>query len=116
MTSQGSPQSRFQRALKTGNVTLVRTAAAELPRIGVAEAAAILLVIEQSEPDSYRRAARRWLAMLCQERRSEVDLLGLAQAAAALDALPSRRPAACAALAAVCERGGLRDAARVFAG
>jgi hypothetical protein len=52
--------------------------------------------------------------MLCQDRQSEIDLLGVAQAAAALDALPTRRPAACAALAAVCERAGLQDAARVF--
>jgi hypothetical protein len=114
MTSQGSPYSRFQRALATGNVALVRSAAAELPRIRRAEAAAILLVLERSEPDSYERAARRWLAMLCQERRSSIDLLGVAQAAAALDALPRRRPAARAALAAVCERAGLNDAARVF--
>ena len=106
MTSQGSPYSRFQRALATGNVALVRAAAAELPRIGVAEAAAMLLVIE--------RADRRWLAMLCEDRQSSIDLLGVAQAAAALDALPSRRPAARAALAAVCERAGLTDAARVF--
>jgi len=28
--------------------------------------------------------------------------------------LPSRQPAACAALAAVCERAGLKDTARVF--
>src|SRR5215218_7479847 len=116
MTSQGNPYSRFQRALATGNVALVRAAAAELPRIGLAEAAAILLVLERSEPDRYERAACRWLAMLCQERRSSIDLLGVAQAAAALDALSSRRPAARAALAAVCERAGLNDAARVFTG
>src|SRR5829696_9626974 len=59
MTSQGNPWSRFQRALTTGNVTLVRAVAAELPRIGVAEAAAMLLVIEQAEPERYERAARR---------------------------------------------------------
>ena len=114
MTSSGSPYARFQRALVTGNVNVVRAAAAELPRIGIAEAAAMLLVIQQVEPQSYQRTARRWLAMLCQDRQSEIDLLGVAQAAAALDALPTRRPAACAALAAVCERAGLQDAARVF--
>ena len=116
MTSQGNPFSRFQRALATGNLALVRAAAAELPRIGVAEAAAMLLVIQRAEPEQYERAARRWLALLCDDRRSSVDLLGVAQAAAALDALPSRRPAACAALSAVCERAGLTDAARVFTG
>lgn len=114
MTSQGNPWSRFQRALTTGNLTLVRAAAAELPRIGVAEAAAMMLVIQQVEPETYERAARRWLAMICEDRHAAIDLLGVAQAAAALDALPTRRPAACAALAAVCERAGLQDAARVF--
>src|SRR5215208_4558910 len=88
MTSQGDPWSRFQRALTTGNLTLVRAAAAELPRIGVAEAAAMLLVIERADPETYPRAALRWLAMLCEERQSSIDLLGVAQAAAALDALP----------------------------
>jgi hypothetical protein len=115
MTSHGSPYARFRRALATGNVEVVRAAAAELPRIGVAEAAAMLLVIERAAPDRYVPAARRWLVMLCEERQCSIDLLGVAQAAAALDALPSRRPAACAALAAVCERAGLKDAARVFA-
>jgi hypothetical protein len=114
VTSQGNPYSRFQRALVSGNITLVRAAAAELPRIGIGEAAAMLLVIEQAEPQTYERAARRWLAMVCEDRQSAIDLLGVAQAAAALDALPSRRPAACAALAAVCQRAGLKDAARVF--
>jgi hypothetical protein len=115
MTSQGSPYGRFQRALATGNVGIVRSAAAELPRIGIAEAAAMLLVIEQAEPERYQRAALRWLAMLCQERRSTIDLAGIVQVAAALDALPGRRATACAALAAVCARAGMPEAARVFA-
>ena len=114
MTSQGSPYGRFQRALATGNLAIVRAAAAALPRIGVAVAAAMLLVIEQAEPERYERAALRWLAMLCQERRSRIDLAGVVQAAAALDALPSRRATSCAALAAVCDRAGIPDAARVF--
>jgi len=57
----------------------------------------MLLVIEKAEPERFELATRRWLAMLCEDRQSAVDLLGLAQAAAALDALPTRRPAACAA-------------------
>src|SRR3712207_7447738 len=93
MTSSGSPYARFQRALATGNLTLVRTAAAELPRIGVAEAAAILLVILHTEPAQYERAAVRWLGRLCLERRS-VDLAGLSRAAVALGALPQHPDAA----------------------
>jgi len=74
----------------------------------------MLLATEKADPERFEVAARRWLAMLCEDRQSAVDLLGLAQAAAALDALPTRRPAACAALSAVCERAGPREAARVL--
>jgi hypothetical protein len=95
MTSQGGPYTRFRRAFDGGNLLITRAAAAELPRIGVEHAAAMLLVIEPSEQASYERAALRWLAMLCQERGSRIDLPGVAQAAAALNARPSRRPTAC---------------------
>jgi len=114
MTSQGNAYSRFQRAVATGNLALVRATAAELPRIGVAEAAAMLLVIERAAPESYQRAAIRWLARLCDERRARVDLAAISEAAAALDALPQQPEAASATLAAICQRAGLQDAARVF--
>jgi hypothetical protein len=61
-------------------MTARRLTRSELPRIGVAEAAAILLVIERAEPEKYERTALRWLAKLATESR-EVDLAGLAQAA-----------------------------------
>jgi len=79
----------------------------------LAEAAAMLLVIEKADPERFELAARRWLAMLCEDRQSAVDVLGVAQGGG-LDALPTRRPAACAALSAVCERAGPREAARVL--
>ena len=115
MTSQGNPYSRFQRAVATGNLALVRATAAELPRIGVAEAAAMLLVIERAAPENYQRAALRWLAMLCNERRARVDLASISEAAAALNELPQQSAAASATLAEICERVGLQDAQRVFA-
>src|SRR3712207_5673557 len=90
MTSSGSPYARFQRALTTGNLNVIRAAAAELPRIGVAEAAAMLLAIERTEPAQYERAAIRWLGRLCLEQRTRVDLEDLSRAAAALDALPAQ--------------------------
>jgi hypothetical protein len=113
MTSSGSPYARFQRALATGNLTLVRTAAAELPRIGVAEAAAMLLVIERADPGQYERAAIRWLGRLCLER-THVDLDDLSRAAAALDVLPDDPEAARPLLAEVCRRAGQEQAASVF--
>jgi hypothetical protein len=114
MTSQGSPYQRFQRAVRTGNPLLVRTAAAELPRIGIPEAAMMLLVVLRAEPDKYERMALRWLAKLSTEA-VELDLVGLAQAATALAALPAE-PGARAVLAEVCRDAGLPDAARVFGG
>ena len=115
VTSQGSPFQRFRRAIATGNLNIIRAAAAELPRIGLAEAAAILLVIAERDPDSYDRAAMRWLGRLCLER-SGAALTDLARAAEALDTLPTEPAPARASLAELCTRAGLRDAAAVFAG
>jgi len=114
MSSPGSPYARFQRALVTGNLNVIRAAAAELPRIGVAEAAAILLVILRTEPEQYERAAVRWLGRLCLERK-RVELADLSRAAAALVALPERPEAARPLLAEVCSRAGQEQAAAVFA-
>ena len=113
MTSSGSPYARFQRALATGNLDVIRGAAAELPRIGVAEAAAILLVIARAAPDQYERAAVRWLGRLCLER-NRVALEDLGRAAAALGALPARPESARPLLAEVCSRAGQEQAASVF--
>jgi len=58
----------------------VRAAAAALPRIGLAEAAAILLVIERTEPENYEHTALRWLARLAAEG-PDVGLTAIAHAA-----------------------------------
>jgi hypothetical protein len=113
MSSSGSTYARFQRALATGNLGVIRAAAAELPRIGVAEAASMLLVIVRAEPDQYERAAVRWLGRLCLERK-RVDLADLSRAAAALVALPERPDCARPLLAEVCRRAGHEQAAAVF--
>ena len=114
MIDQGSAARRFQRALAIGNPRLVRAAAAELPDIGLAEAAAILLVIERTEPENYEHTALRWLAKLATEG-PHVDLSSVAHAATALEALP-HEPAARATLAQICTTAGLPEAASVFAG
>ena len=102
-----------QRALATGNLNVIRTAAAELPRIGIAEAAAILLAILRSEREQYERAAVRWLGRLCLERK-RIELADLSRAAAALVALPDRPEAARPLLAEICSRAGQQQAAAVF--
>ena len=112
-TSSSSASQRFRRALASGNPRLVRSAAAELPDIGIAEAAAILLVVERTEPENYERTALRWLAKLSSEGQ-DVDLSCVAQAATALEALP-HQPLAQAGLAEVCRKARLPEAASVFA-
>ena len=88
MSSQGRPYARFRRALGTGNLTLIRAAAAELPRVDLSDALAILPVIAGQQPDLYERAACRWLARLALER--EVGLDEIRRVLAALERLPSQ--------------------------
>jgi hypothetical protein len=91
VTSDGSPYSRFRRALDSGNELLVIAAARELPRIGLEDALRICLLIRGGDPDRYERAAVRWLGRFALEGRN-VTIDALRLAADALDALP-RRPA-----------------------
>lgn len=67
VTSQGSAYSRFQRALATGNMPLIESAAAELPRVGVDDALAILIVLAQVGDPRFDRAAARWVGRLLTE-------------------------------------------------
>ena len=86
MSIKGSPHSRFLRAIDTGNPTLVLAAAAELPRVDLADALAVCLVLLDGRSTRYDRAATRWLGRFCLETRG----LRLADAGlihAALDAL-----------------------------
>jgi hypothetical protein len=48
----GSPYAHFRRALDTGNLALIRTAAAELPQINLDDALRICRVIREREPES----------------------------------------------------------------
>ena len=68
MTSAGSPYSRFQRALKTGNLSIIRAAAAELPNVSLLDALSICVVIRDRRPDAFERAAVRWLGRFASER------------------------------------------------
>jgi hypothetical protein len=45
VTSQGSTYARFRRALKTGNLTLIRNAAAELPSVDLVDALEVCIAI-----------------------------------------------------------------------
>ena len=67
VTSQGSAYSRFQRAVATGNMRLIEAAATELPKIGLDDALAILIVLAQTNDPRFDRAAARWVGRLLTE-------------------------------------------------
>jgi hypothetical protein len=50
VTSQGSAYSQFRRALDRRNLLVAWSLAAELPRVAVADALALLLVLARPQP------------------------------------------------------------------
>jgi hypothetical protein len=85
MTSQGSPLTRFRRALDSGNPTLALGAAHEMPYLDLANALALVLVLRTDR--LYAKAAARWHSRLVAEvplSLSESQLV-----LAALAALPT---------------------------
>ena len=96
---KGGPYQRFRRALAIGRLPLVLAAAAELPRLDVADALEVLLLIADQDEARYPRAAARWLGRLALERPG-VTLAELRLAAAACEVLPAQ-PEAVALLRAL---------------
>jgi hypothetical protein len=68
VSDAGSAYSRFQRALATGNLTIIRAAAAELPAIRLDDALEVCVLLRDREPEHYERAAVRWIGRYCAER------------------------------------------------
>jgi hypothetical protein len=75
MTSQGHAVSRFARAIKTGNPNIVVAAAAELPRLSLADALLALLVFARARARAPQAeaAAVRWAARYVAEVRPPPD-------------------------------------------
>jgi hypothetical protein len=115
MTSGGSAYSRFRRALKTGNLALVRAAALELPAVDLGDALSICLLMSADADERYERAAVRWLARLALERPS-LGLGELREGLVAFEALPHNPAGAREALGELCERVGLVEAVRALRG
>ena len=111
MTSEGSPYARFQRALRIGRLSLVRAAAAELPRIDLDDALSICLLISEQDTERYERAAVRWLARMSLEVPT-IRIEDLRAGLLAFEALPENPHGARTALADLCVRHGLERAAR----
>ena len=109
MSSQGSPYARFKRALRTGNLTLVRAAAGELPSVRLDDALLIACLIEEHDAERFERAAVRWLGRFALERPS-VRIEDLQAGAVAFAALAENPDGARRALTELCARHGLRVA------
>jgi hypothetical protein len=68
VTAQGSPLTRLRRALAGGDLLAARTAAGDLPHVGLDEAAALLVLIAHEDPEKVDAAAVRFLGRACLER------------------------------------------------
>jgi hypothetical protein len=91
VTSQGDAYTRFQRALTTGNLTIVEAAAADLPAVGLDDALVILSLLADSGDPRFDRAAARWIGRLLTE--TPAGLSDARFALALVERLPSCRDA-----------------------
>jgi hypothetical protein len=89
VTSQGSTRTQFRRALRSGDPVLVLTVAAELERIQLAEAFAIVLVLADANDARYEKAAARLVSRAANE--ADAPLADVSMLAGALAVLPAVR-------------------------
>jgi hypothetical protein len=100
---KGGSYARFRRALETGNLTLVRAAAAELPTINLDDALRVCLLLRSADAAVYERAAIRWLGRFALEHPG-ATLAMLHQAVVAFERLPDDPEAARRELVALIRR------------
>jgi hypothetical protein len=84
----GVVPTRGSSVLETGNLTLIRSAAAELPQVSLEDALQVCLAVRRTEPETYERAVVRWLGRFCLERR-DVTLTTVRAALEAFERLPA---------------------------
>ena len=101
MTSQGHPYARLRRALATGNLTLIRAAAADVPRVELGDALTVCMAIRQHDHARFDRAALKWIARYCLERPT-ATLADVRAAAAAFEAMGHNPEGALAQLQRLC--------------
>jgi hypothetical protein len=92
-------------ALARGDLAGVRAAAADLPSVDLTDALRICILMAQQGDRRYERAAVRWLARLCLERRPTLD--DLRAGLIALEALPLNPVGARHELVGLCGRLGV---------
>ena len=90
MSIKGSAYGNFRRALDTGNLTLIRAAAAELPAVNLENSLRVALLVCEHEPENAERAALRWLGRWCLEHH-QATLADLSLAVAAFSVMAHDR-------------------------
>jgi hypothetical protein len=103
VSTKGHSYARFRRALALRDLDLIRHAAAELPRVPLADAAAVCALLADAEPGRFDRAACRWLARYCVETR-EVTLEAIDEALGAFQTMRDRPADSLVALRDLVER------------
>ena len=95
----------MRRALKGGDLLAARTAAAELPHVGLEDAAALLVLIASREPERLEPAVVRFLGRVCLEQAPSLEDARLL--AACLAQLEDESPGLRTVFSVVLKRVGL---------
>src|SRR2546423_12830618 len=81
MTSQGTPHGRFTRAIAQKNLRGAEMAARELGSLSLDDALKLCVLLADSDPPRFERAALRWLERVIAERLPPVAAIALAASA-----------------------------------
>jgi len=83
MTSQGTAQGRFGRAIHRRHVQAAEMAAREMGGLALADALMLCELLANTDPARYERAALRWLERFISERLPPLTEVALAASALA---------------------------------
>ena len=67
VTAQGSPATRFRRAVERKSLLNAELAAREMGQLNLEEALSLVLLYAAADDPRFDRAATRWIARLCTE-------------------------------------------------
>jgi hypothetical protein len=111
----GSQYALFQRSIERRNLVSATSAAHALSELSLADAAALVALAAEKDPDGmFPRAAARWAARYMAEA-AQVDIDEAVLLVAALSGLRRQDPrASLLALVAICRRRGLEDVDAAF--
>lgn len=88
VAAQGSPATRYRRAVETRSLFLAELAAREMGSLSLRDAIRLVALYAECEPAKFERTALRWLERLLAER-DNLTLGEVQLAAAALSQLPA---------------------------